>query len=295
MENTLYIGDYAYSSWSLRGWLLFEAFGIARSQVMIPFSADETVGDQITALAYPARTVPTVSFADGAIASDSLSIAEELATRYPDASIWPRDPVQRARARSLAGEMHSGFSRLRSVCPMNVRKSYVDVPVDEELARDLARLDTIWAEALDASSGPWLCGAYSAADAFFAPVAARVAGFSLPVAPRSMDYVGRHLEDPAFRRWRAMGLVHGETLPWYAQDLDTRDWPGPPPRPAKATEHGPARNAHCPYSGKPVTHFLEMDGDVWGFCNAFCRDKTVADPEVWPQFIDMVTDLTASA
>jgi glutathione S-transferase len=84
-----------------------------------------------------------------------------------------------------------------------------------------------------------------------------------------------------------MGLVQGADLPWYAKDNARRPWPGPAPRPASAAE-GPSENAACPYSGKPVTHFLTMDGRTFGFCNAFCRDKTMADPEAWPAFMAIV-------
>ena len=82
-----------------------------------------------------------------------------------------------------------------------------------------------------------------------------------------------------------MGLVHGPDLPWYARDYTQGIWPGPAPLAARAVDAGPSENDTCPYSGDPVTHFLEMDGAVYGFCNAFCRDKTVADPAAWPAFM----------
>jgi glutathione S-transferase len=284
MTYDLYIGDYAYSSWSLRGWLLFEQFGIARNTTLVDFS-DLSVAEQLTEIA-PARTVPAVKLPDGAVLSDSLAIAEELASRHPDAGIWPSDPAARATARNLAAEMHSGFFALRNDCPMNLRVSYENAAPSEAVLADLARLETIWdhARATYGQSGPWLCGAYSAADAFFAPVAARIAGYNLPVGETAQAYVAAHLNDPAFRRWRAMGLVQGQTLPWYAKDHATRPWPGPVPRKAKATSANTSENATCPYSGEDVTHFLELEGRIFGFCNAFCRDKTVADPEAWPAF-----------
>ena len=85
-----------------------------------------------------------------------------------------------------------------------------------------------------------------------------------------------------------MGLVFGETLPWYAQTYPHVAWPGPTPRAAEATTRTDSENATCPYSGKAVTDYLEMDGKVYGFCNPFCRDKTVADPEAWPKFMALV-------
>ena len=185
----------------------------------------------------------------------------------------------------LAAEMHSGFTALRSHCAMNLRVSYEDCAPTDAVLADLARLDRVWAWARDKTEGDWLCGDYSAADAFFAPVAARIAGHNLSVSEGAMAYVEAHLRHPSFRRWRAMGLVDGADQPFYARDWPTRDWPGPLPLAAQAVETGPSVNASCPYSGKPVTHFMTMDGTVYGFCNAFCRDKTVADPEAWPAFM----------
>lgn len=288
MTYTLLLGDYAYSSWSLRGWLLFEKFGIPRRSKMLDFSGQD-VAAQLADYA-PARTVPTVITPEGAVISESLAIAEELASRHPEAGIWPSDPRARATARSLAAEMHAGFGALRSECPMSLRQAYVNTSPSAGVLDDLARIETIWDHAFASvgGDGPWLCSAYSAADVFFAPVAARIAGFELPVGARAKAYVMAHLADPAFRRWRAMGLVRGATLPWYAQEYETGDWPGPAPKSARAVEGAEAENAACPYSGKPVTDVLEMDGRRFGFCNPFCRDKTVADPEAWPEFMALV-------
>jgi len=154
---------------------------------------------------------------------------------------------------------------------------------------DLARLQTIWAWARTetGAKGPWLCGDYCAADAFFAPVAGRIAGYNLPVGADAAAYVAAHLAHPSFRKWRAMGLVDGADQEFYRRDYPTRPWPGPQPLAAKAVATGPAVNDVCPYSGKPVTHFMTLGDKTYGFCNAFCRDKTVADPEAWPKFMDI--------
>ena len=286
MSYHLIIGDYAYSSWSLRGWLLLERFGLRFRATLLDFSGQD-VADQLRAYR-PARTVPTLITPEGAIVSDSLAIAEELASRHPEAGHWPADPLRRATARTLAAEMHSGFAALRSACPMATRVAYSGFEPSPAVLADLARIEEIWAHARSlAGDGPWLLGAYSAADAFYAPVAARIATYGLPVGPEAQAYVDAHLADPAFRRFRAMGLVKGADLPWYAMEIPRRPWPGPAARPARVAE-GPSENAACPYSGKPVTHFLEMDGRTFGFCNALCRDKTVADPEAWPAFMALV-------
>lgn len=282
MTYTLYLGDRAYSSWSLRAWLLKEVWELPIATRYVDFNAAD-VAEQLAEVA-PARTVPTLKTPEGAIISESLAIAEELATRFPEAGLWPSDPLSRATARSLASEMHSGFSPLRNDCPMNLRLAYSSFVPSAAVEADLTRLSTIWEAAMEATGGPWLCGEYSIADAFYAPVAARIAGYGLDVSPVAQAYVARHLSHLPFRRWRAMGLVRGATLERYRRDYDVTDWPGPRPLPAKAVEVGPSQNDKCPYSGDPVTDFMEIEGRVFGFCNAFCRDKTVADPEAWPAF-----------
>ncbi len=284
MTYVLALGDYAYSSWSLRGWLLFEKFGIPRRVHLVDF-AKADVQDQLVDFA-PARTVPALRTPEGVIVSDSLAMAEELATRHPKAGLWPEDPMARALARTLAAEMHSSYTALRSACPMNLRTAFKWTDPTADVRDDIARIEDLWAYARSKVGGsePWLCGDYSVADAFFAPVAARIAGYDLLVSDASRAYVEAHLNDLAFRRWRAMGLARGETLSRYAQTHETAPWPGPKPWVAEATEASASENSLCPYSGEPVTHFLTLEGRIFGFCNAFCRDKTVADPEAWPQF-----------
>lgn len=288
MTYHLYLGDPSYSSWSLRGWLLFEKFGLKARIHWVDFLTD-SVANQMTVLP-PARTVPSLKTPEGAALWDSLAMAEELASRHPEAGHWPSDPAHRATARSLAAEMHSGFSALRGACPMHLRVAYERREQPKEVEADLRRIETIWAFARSRHGGatPWLCGAYSVADAFFAPIAARIAGYDLPVDDAAQAYVAAHLADPDFRRWRAIGLARGNTLPQYERDYPRRDWPGPTPLPARAISDGKAENAACPFSGKPVTHLAEVEGRIIGFCNATCRDKTVADPEVWPEVMALL-------
>ena len=284
MTYHLAIGDRAYSSWSLRGWLLFDAFGIAVATRTARLYTDEL--PQLLRDFAPSRTVPTLRCDDGTVIPESLAIAEELASRHPEAGLWPAAPRARATARALASEMHAGFTALRSHCPMNLRVSYAETPVPEAVQADLDRLDVIWnwARAQSGSEGPWLCGDYSAADVFFAPVASRIATYNLPATPAMAGYVAAHLAHPAFRRWRAMGLVDGPDQEFYRRGYPTRPWPGPAPLTAEAVDAGRPENATCPYSGKPVTHLMRAGGRVFGFCNAFCRDKTLADPLAWPAF-----------
>jgi len=279
----LVIGDRAYSSWSLRGWLLFDAFGIPVKTHLARLYTDEL--SNLLKDFVPGRTAPTMRTPDGSIVPETIAMAEELASRHPQAGLWPTDPALRATARVLAAEMHAGFGALRSHCAMNLRVSYTDCNPTPAVLADLDRLQVIWTWALTQSGGPWLCGPYTAADAFFAPVAARIAGHNLQVSPQGMAYVQAHLAHPSFRRWRAMGQIDGADQEIYRRDWPTRPWPGPTPLPARAVEGTQSENTACPYSGKAITHVLELDGRRFGFCNAFCRDKTVADAEAWPKFM----------
>ncbi len=285
MTYDLVIGDRAYSSWSLRGWLFFDAFGIPVNLHRARLYTDEL--PTLLRQFHPARTAPTMRTPEGTVVPETIAIAEELASRHPDAGLWPTDLKARAIARVLAAEMHAGFTALRSHCPMNLRVSYTDCAPPPAVLADLDRLQVIWSWAREqtGSTGPWLCGAYSAADAFFAPVATRIATYNLPMEAAGMDYVAAHLSHLSFRRWRAMGMVDGADQEFYRRDYPTRQWPGPKPLSAKATDDLNTENTACPYSGKPVTHALELDGRRFGFCNAFCRDKTVADAAAWPAFM----------
>lgn len=287
MPYDLVIGDRAYSSWSLRGWLLFDAFGIPVKTHSARLYTDEL--PTLLKSYPPGKTAPTMRTPDGVVVPETIAIAEELASRHPEAGLWPTGPGARAVARVLAAEMHAGFGALRSHCPMNLRVSYTDCAPPDAVLSDLARIEVIWDWArAQTGAEVWLCGAYSAADAFFAPVAARIATYNLPVSPRAMAYVQAHLAHPSFRRWRAMGMVDGADQAFYRRDYPRRPWPGPAPLPARAVEGVAAENAACPYSGKPVTHVLELSGRRFGFCNVFCRDKTVADPAAWPAFMALV-------
>ncbi|MFQ6551531.1 glutathione S-transferase [Aestuariibius insulae] len=222
MTYHLILGDRAYSSWSLRAWLLVDRWDIDADISYVSFLSRDVEAQLERAT--PSRTVPTLVLADGTPVWDSLAVAETLAEAHP--SIWPEDAPARAVARSLAAEMHSGFGALREVCPMNLRVAYQDWDPGDGVAADLRRLERIWDYALDRFGGPWLCGEYSAADAFYTPVAARIAGYGLNVSESAAAYVRAHLEEPSFRAWRALALTEGPDLPWYARSYPQADWPG---------------------------------------------------------------------
>ena len=287
MTYDLFLGDRAFSSWSLRGWLMFVKFGLPVRTHMVGLY-DGTLLEDLGDLS-PARLVPVMRDADGIVIGDSLAMAESLAERHPEAGRWPYDPAARALARWLVGEMHSGFSDLRGDCPMQLLHQKQGFEPSDAVRADLARIEELWTLARDrhGDGGPWLFGAYSLADVFYAPVAARIAGYGLPVGEVARDYVARTLADTEFRQWRALGLTKRYDPEPYDMGLPKAAWPGPAPVPARAVRAGQAENQKCPYSGGPVTDMLETEGRVFGFCNPTCRDKTVIDPEAWPAFVSL--------
>lgn len=225
MTYELAIGDRAYSSWSLRGWLVLDAFGlpvrVRRAQLRTPeFPA-------LLAAFAPARTVPALRAPDGSVATDSFAIAEELASRHPKAGHWPKAPPTRTAARSVAAEMHSGYAALRAACPMNLRTAWRGYAPPAEVLADLARIDALWTGALEASGGPWLFGGYTAADAFHAPVAARIAGYGLPVSEAGTAYVARALTHPSVRRWRIEAAADGPDQAAYDMPYERAPFPHP--------------------------------------------------------------------
>ncbi|WP_163849063.1 glutathione S-transferase [Pseudooceanicola aestuarii] len=289
MTYTLIIGEKTFSSWSLRGWLLLEKFGIPfRARTASLYSAP--LADSLRDLA-PARLVPVLVTPDGTICGETLAIAETLAEAFPDAGYWPADPAARVLARWISAEMHAGFTALRGDCPMQLIGQYRGFVPSQAVLDDVARIDDLISLARNrhGAAGPWIFGEYSAADAFYAPVAARIAGYGLPVSDTLAAYVATTLADPSFRRWRAMGGTEVFASEPYALALPRDAWAGPAPRVAQ-TSAGPSVNGMCPYSGRPVTDFLELEGSVYGFCNPTCRDKTLADPEAWPDFMELVNN-----
>jgi glutathione S-transferase len=222
MTYVLAIGERAYSSWSLRGWLLFANFGIEVETVSLELDSPNFAAG-IASFA-PARTVPALRIAGQGPLWDSLAIAETLAERHPEAGHWPTAPGDRALARSLAAEMHGGFRALRDACPMNLRTAFEGLVPDDAVLRDLERIETLWAAA-PGGEGPWLFGRYTAADAFFAPVAARIAGYGLAVGAGAAAYVAAHLADPAFRAWRSAALEDPRRLEADEVGLPERPWP----------------------------------------------------------------------
>lgn len=203
----LYIGNKNYSSWSMRPWVLLKQAGIPFEEVKVrfdSFAADSGFKKTICALT-PTGKVPVL--VDGELAVwDTLAIAEYLAEQFPGHSLWPASPHQRARARSICAEMHAGFTALRSHCPMNIEASLAATGAliwrDQPAVRaDVARLVSMWQELLAAHGGPLLFGAFTVADAYFAPVCMRLTRYALPLPPAMAAYVARVAALPGVKAW----------------------------------------------------------------------------------------------
>ena len=214
----LYIGNKNYSSWSMRSWVLMTQAGIPFEEVRLRFDGfapDSQFKRQIGAV-NPAGKVPLLL--DGTLAVwDSLAIAEYLAETHPELTLWPRGAPERVRARSVCAEMHSGFTALRNHCPMNIEAALPEVGRivwrDQAGVRaDLARIEAIWTELLDAHGGSMLFGDFGIADAYYAPVCSRIRTYELPVSPAVAAYVDRVHALPAMQAWTADALAEHDFI-----------------------------------------------------------------------------------
>ena len=201
MRYHLVLGNQAYSSWSLRGWLLLEPFGIKFDHEVVPLFVPEY--EQFVDANFPATTVPTLQVFDGDhkhVIWDSLAIAEFVHEQHPDAGIWPTDVHARAAARTLCAEMHSSYQSLRSSMPVNVRREYQSFQPSVEAQADIDRIEDLWhwARKQWGGAGPYLFGQhFCAVDAFYAPVASRFRTYGITLRPESQAYVDALLSHPA--------------------------------------------------------------------------------------------------
>ena len=214
----LYIGNKNYSSWSMRPWVLLQQSNISFEEVMVRFDSFEADSQfKATILAVnPAGKVPAL-VDDALVVSDTLAIAEYLAEQFPEKRLWPADKAARARARSVCADMHSGFTALRSHCPMNIEASLPDTGAllwrdKPALRADVTRLVALWEELLNAHGGPMLFGEFCIADAYFAPVCMRLTTYALPVPPSIAAYVARVSALPGVKAWIDAALKERDFL-----------------------------------------------------------------------------------
>jgi len=203
----LYIGNKNYSSWSMRPWVLLRQAGIPFEEQLVRFDsfASGSQFKEVVGTVNPQGKVPVLVDGDLAV-WDSLAICEYAAERFPERQLWPRDAKARARARSVCAEMHAGFSALRNHCPMNIEASLPHIGAlvwrDQPAVRaDVQRIVGMWTELLEQHGGPMLFGGFSVADAYFAPVCARIRNYALPVPGHITDYVRRVYALPGVQAW----------------------------------------------------------------------------------------------
>jgi glutathione S-transferase len=210
---TLTISSKNYSSWSLRGWLLARFAGLAFEEVVIP--PDDADARKELLLLSPSILVPCLTH-DGIKVWDTLAIAEYLNETFPKAGLLPADRAARARCRAICGEMHSGFSSLRSALPMNLKRTFPGYKVWARAVADIERITLLWNECLAASGGPYLFGARTMADAMYAPVATRFVTYDVALDPVCKGYVERIMALPEMGEW----IAAAQTEPDDIDELD---------------------------------------------------------------------------
>ena len=215
----LYIGNKNYSSWSMRPWVMLKNAGIAFEEIKLRFDsfAPGSQFRQSIASVSPVGKVPVLVEGDLTV-WDTLAIAEYVAERFPEKQLWPADSAERARARSICAEMHSGFANLRGACMMNIEASLPDIGAlalrdKPAVVADVRRIEAIWGELLSAHGGPYLFGErFTIADAFYAPVCMRFKTYALSSQAQIQAYVEAIRSAPGVKDWIADALAEGDFL-----------------------------------------------------------------------------------
>lgn len=214
----LYVGNKNYSSWSMRPWVAMTQAGIAFEEVYVrfdAFSADSQFKQRLHGIT-PVGKVPVLQDGDLSV-WDTLAIGEYLAESFPDKNLWPADKAARARARSICAEMHGGFAGLRSQCPMSIEAHLPErgalIWRDHAGVRaDVQRLVQMWTELLEKHGGPMLFGAFTLADAYYAPVVMRLHTYALPVPAPVAAYMARVQALPGVTAWVQAALAEKDFL-----------------------------------------------------------------------------------
>jgi glutathione S-transferase len=214
----LIIGNRAYSSWSMRGWLACKASGEAFEEYVVPmFDAEWEKRREGDEFAPSLGKVPILWDGD-IVVWDSLAIIEFLADRVGSALYWPEEEGARGMARSMAAEMHSGFANLRRELPMNVRKSFPPVTLTEPVKEEIDRILQLWAQARArwGGTGDFLFGEWTAADIMYAPVVTRFITYGVPVPPFAGVYMKAVLSHPDVSEW----IDKAQDEPWVIEQYE---------------------------------------------------------------------------
>lgn len=213
MAYTLLIGQQSYSSWSLRAWLSCAPFDIPVTLQKVEIYGPTFHADVAAFGGH--RTVPAMRTPEGGMLADSLAIAWHLSEAFPDRGLLPGAPVDRAEAMSIISEMHDGFADLRGACQVNLRNAWDGFEPSKAVMADVARIEEIWARALDRSGGPFLYGGFTLADAFYAPMATRLLTYVLPMSETARSYAKAIVTQPDFVAWRNEGLKETSEIARY--------------------------------------------------------------------------------
>jgi glutathione S-transferase len=214
----LIIGNKAYSSWSLRGWLAVKQSGLPFEEITVPLFGEEWdrrhQGDEFA----PSGGKVPILWDDKNVIWDSLAIVEWLADKTDRARYWPEDDAARGMARSMAAEMHSSYPNLRRECPMNVRKVFPARKLSDDTRAEIIRILELWAEARarHGSGGPYLFGTFGAADIMFAPVVTRFVTYSVTVPNFAQAYVAAILGHPWIVDW----VSAAQEEPWVIENYE---------------------------------------------------------------------------
>ena len=219
MALHLVIGNKNYSSWSFRPWLAMKVAGIAFDETVISLEAKDFKA-RVMAVS-GAGKVPVLIDGETRV-WESLAILEYLAEKFPAAALWPKDAAARAHARAVAAEMHAGFVSLRRLLPMNAWRPVKVRALDDGSKTDVARIEEIWRDcrAQHGAAGPFLFGAFGAADAMYAPVVWRFHTYAVEVSDTAHDYMRAMMALPAWSEWRDAARREPWVLPH-----DEVDWP----------------------------------------------------------------------
>ncbi len=210
---TLIIANKNYSSWSLRPWLAMTELSIPFFERQLKFESRDW--EQLIGTLSPTGLVPVLWEGDpgtGFAVFDSLAILERLHELYPNAGVWPSDSEARAAARCLTADFHAGYHALRAAMPMNIRSCHPGKGMNSEVADEIGRLAAHWRKARRQFGGgdAFLFGGFSAADAFFAPVASRFRTYGVTLDRESRDYQRALLDLPGMQAWSAAALEETE-------------------------------------------------------------------------------------
>lgn len=208
MTYTLVLGQKNYSSWSMRAWLLMRWLGLDFEVVTVPLYTDDSRA-AVQALGGETGLVPVLAAGDLVI-WDTLAIFEHLHETH--GGVWPAEPALRARARSLAGEVHSSLNALRAAMPVNTRARGRRALLNAEAQADVARVAEIWTR-YPGRHGPWLLGEFGGADIMFAPVATRFQTYGVELGGTPAAYQAQLLSHPLVAEWLALGAAETMVIP----------------------------------------------------------------------------------